>query len=60
MSIKLSDLKEEDIGRTIFYNPRAGFREAGIITRWNDQYVFVQYEGEMQSKATRPEDLKWA
>lgn len=35
-------------------------REVGIITSFNERFVFVRYDGETQSRATRRKDLEWA
>lgn len=36
-------------------------RERGIITSFNDTYIFVRFGDELQSKACRPIDLfEWA
>ena len=32
-------------------------REVGIVTSWNDRFVFVDYDGSGRGKATRIEDL---
>jgi hypothetical protein len=51
---------EEDIGRGVLYTPYPGAKtEDGIITSLNDEYVFVRYAGDVHSKATRYEDLRW-
>jgi len=51
--------QETDIGRMVIYV--GGFdEEEGIITSFNDKYVFVRYGSEKDSKATRREDLIWA
>ena len=62
--LKISDLKESDIGRWVFYYD--GFKfESGRIKSWNDQFVFVVYSCDGQwdrfqeytACATNPEDL---
>lgn len=51
---------ETDVGRSVVYTPYAGAKtEDGVITSVNDDYVFVRYGADKNSKATRPEDLKW-
>lgn len=56
---------EEDIGRGVVYYPPEveGVDslppEDGVITSMNDGYVFVRYAGDVGSKATRYEDLRW-
>ena len=52
-----------DIGRRVAYKPIYGRWEWGVITSFNDDYVFVRY-GVMEpaafSKATLRGDLEWA
>jgi len=47
-----------DIGRKVKYinNKKA---EYGIINSFNDSIIFVKYDGDIHSKGTRPEDLKY-
>ena len=52
----------KNIGRYVTYTPYEGCSkdqlELGVITSVNDHYVFVRYGNDINSKATRPEDLK--
>ena len=62
--MKLSDLKESDVGRSVIYTPFEGcngsLKEDGHITSWNDTYIFVDYGDSCgRGKATRPEDLEF-
>jgi hypothetical protein len=50
---------EADIGRAVVYHPRGGKSEDGIIRGFNRNFVFVQYKGDLHSKATRRNDLTW-
>jgi hypothetical protein len=52
-------LTPADVGRGVVYMPRVGPWEDGIITSYNERYVFVRYRGSETSKATRPLDLDW-
>lgn len=45
------------IGRRVVYRDR-NLREKGRITSYNDDYVFVIYDGDRHAKATRREDLE--
>ncbi len=50
-----------DIGRKVNYqagHPGAPV-EQGIITSFNDHYVFVRYGAKTTSEATSREDLNW-
>lgn len=49
----------DDIGRMEVYTPPYANREQGIITSFNDHYVFVRYGNSLQGIATRRQDLEW-
>ncbi len=52
---------KNNIGRCVVYMPFYGCSkdqyELGVITSVNENYVFVRYSNEINSKATKPEDL---
>jgi len=50
-------LKKGHVGRRVIYAPRFGIVEFGRISSWNKHLIFVQYDGEIHTKATSPEDL---
>ena len=55
---------EQDIGRAVVYLGRVNRTRwlDGVITSFNDEYVFVRYVGQHPSadgQGTRREDLKW-
>lgn len=54
--MKPTDLTVNDIGRSVVYKGK----EEGIITSFNDTYVFVRYTGDIRSKATRYIDLEFS
>lgn len=48
---------EKDIGRkVVYYGCKA---EEGVITSFNDSYIFVRYGSDIHSKATNREDLEY-
>ena len=54
-----------DIGRACYYNPPVVFADTfpgewGVITSYNDSYVFVQYGADKTSKSTDRRNLTWA
>lgn len=54
--------EKNDIGRGVVYTPRFGPKEDGVITSFNDAYVFVRYKDQhptAHGKATKREDLEW-
>ena len=60
--IHIGDLKEIDKGRLVVYriNGTNVISEEGVITGWNDEFIFVQYKGDLGSKATYPKDLDFS
>jgi hypothetical protein len=49
-----------DEGRGVIYCGRGtGLTERGVISSWNDLYVFVRYTTGSTAAATRREDLIW-
>ena len=51
---------ETDIGRAVFYRqPYMPAPDRGIVIGFNEDVVFVRYDGDMGAKATRRDDLEW-
>jgi len=58
--MKITDLKPEDIGRAVVYEPYPGAKlEDGTIKAWNDSFVFVVYDHTMRGIATPPNKLQF-
>lgn len=59
--IDLQTLKESDVGRIVVY--KAGHAshkpEKGVITSWNESFIFVDYYGTGRGTATKPVNLTW-
>jgi hypothetical protein len=52
---------DTDIGRLVIYHTaHNGHGERGVITSFNERFVFVRYGTQSQSKATIRQDLEWA
>lgn len=53
---------KRNIGNSVTYTPFEGCgenqKEYGVITSVNERFVFVRYGNDVNSKATRAEDLK--
>jgi hypothetical protein len=58
--IEISKLTENDKGREVAFNSQGPEREFGIISSWNERFIFVKYNSSQQSQATRPEDLRFS
>ena len=54
---------EEDIGRNVTYTPYRGCTtkqlEFGVVSSFNDTYVFVRFGNDHHGKATRRDQLTW-
>jgi hypothetical protein len=54
---------DDDIGRLVIYHGRSprhrDHGERGVITSFNDRFVFVRYGTDAHSKATERRDLEW-
>lgn len=52
---------EQDIGRKVIYRDLGGWGkiEEGLITSFNEHWVFVRYHG-ITSAATARSDLEWS
>lgn len=59
----ISELTEAAVGRSVTYTPFPGCDadqlEFGVITSFNDRFVFVRYGAHLHSQATDPKDLSW-
>lgn len=58
--ININELTENDKGRGVVYEPYPGGKlEDGVITSWNDRYIFVSYNYTGRGIATPPEKLEF-
>ena len=48
------------MGREVVFDLQGSKREFGIISSWNERFIFVKYNGRQQSQATKPEDLRFS
>lgn len=52
----------DDVGRAVIYHPSHGYSEKGIVTSFNERFVFVRYEKQHPTatgQATSRENLFW-
>ena len=50
----------DDIGRAVVYREYPGAKpEQGVITFFNDAWVFVRYGADAHAKATNSANLEW-
>ena len=57
--IDIKQLTAEDVGRKVVYKTLQVLEE-GIISSYNDKYVFVKYGTCSTAQATSPTDLEFA
>lgn len=53
--IEIASLREADKGRKVVYR----WSEEGVITSWNDRFIFVRFKGP-NGAACRPEDITYS
>lgn len=55
------DPTDADIGRVVYYDPGypGAKKERGVISSFNEYYVFVRYTSGITAAATLREDLSW-
>ena len=48
-----------DVGRRVVYTMPHGEVKSGIVSSWNDEWVFVRYTTGDTAAATHRKDLNW-
>jgi hypothetical protein len=59
-TLNLLYLQELDIGRTVIYIPIRGEAEAGTISSFKEDRVWVRFGHGITGAACKPEDLRFA
>lgn len=54
--IDVHKLSNNDLGRGVVYHSH-GVSESGVLSSWNEQYVFVRFDNDLHGKACRPDDV---
>lgn len=57
--LDISALTAADVGREVYYDGSAG-REFGVISTWNDRFVFVRYGSSNWAQGTLPRLLSFS
>jgi len=59
--IDITELTDDDHGKWVIYTPpdRHSMPEPGVISSWNEDFIFVLYLTGDTAAATRPHDLEW-
>lgn len=57
--MQISNLTEKDVGRSVTYHPKHGAPEHGILSSWNEKYVFVRYTQGSTAAACDPQQLEF-
>lgn len=57
--MEIKSLKGVDVGRKVVYSCNLTDKEEGVITSWNERYIFVRYGNDCHSKATNPKHLEF-
>jgi len=56
--IEISKLTEADKGRLVNYHREFCKPETGVLSSWNDKYVFVRFKGP-NGESCQPEDVSF-
>lgn len=56
--IEISKLSQKDIGRNVTYHREFCKKEFGVLSSWNDMYVFVRFKGP-NGEACDPDDVSF-
>ena len=51
--------KQSDIGRKVIYRVHSAEAVEGVITHFNEKYVFVRFGKEEKSVVTTRDELEW-
>lgn len=57
--IDITKLTDKDVGRSVIYTPGYGPLQDGVITSFNEKFVFVRYRATGGGQATNPKDLEF-
>ena len=62
--MNIKNLVQSDVGRKVVYNPfkdcNPDQRETGVITSWNDKFIFVRYSNASTCGiSTTPSDIEF-
>lgn len=55
--IQLGELKEQDKGRGVIFLHHHGATERGVLSSWNDHYVFCRFGNGSTAAACDPKQL---
>ena len=56
--IEIARLTEADKGRQVLYHREFSRRETGVLSSWNDKFVFVRFRGP-NGEACEEEDISF-
>lgn len=58
--MKIADLTNADKGREVIFHHHHGERDSGILSSWNEHYVFCRFTSGSTAAACDPEQLTFA
>lgn len=57
--IDLEDLREEDKGRGVLFLTHHGVIERGVLSSWNEWYIFARFTNGSTAAACDPKQLEF-
>ena len=58
--LEISELKDSDIGRQVTFVHHHGEREFGVLSSWNNKWIFVRFGMGDTAAACDPQQLCWS
>lgn len=58
--LTISELTDADKGRNVTFCHHHGTREHGVLSSWNDKYIFVRFGMGSTAAACDPKQLCWS
>ena len=57
--IDIEKLTKNDIGKKVVYLSANSPAEEGVISTWNNRFIYVTYGDDKHSQGTYPDHLDW-
>ena len=58
--MNIKDLTESDKGRKVLFSTYHGDIEMGVLSSWNERYIFTRFTSGSTAAACNPEQLEFA
>lgn len=59
IGLQLEDMRLSDVGRKVMFHAHHDARELGVISSWNDYYIFCRFDQGDTAAACDPDQLEF-